>query len=178
MVTLSILGILLMLGVPAMDGLIRSNRLTSEANQFVSALHMARAEAARLRGPVTVQPTALPGAAGAAEWGSRGGYAIVAEPRPFQDLNRDGLFIGPGELEPPMPQVLRNLPALNEATRIISPDATNLAVTFLPNGMLLTRALQLQLCDDLSPDCRQVTVSPAGRITVTVVPRAAGGPTP
>ncbi len=178
MITLTIAGILLMIGVPAMDRLIRSNRLTTEANQFISALHGARAEAARLRGPVTLRPLgaggALGGAAPDAGWDSAGGYAIVAEPRPFQDLNRDGDFLDPGEMSPVNPAILRSFPALSRATLIRQLDADNLMVTFAPNGMLQTRAMQLRLCDEGSPECRQITVSPAGRVTVVRIAYSGG----
>lgn len=169
MITLAIAGILLMLGVPAMNELVRSNRLTTEANQFVTALHTARAEAARLRGPVSLRPTA-----GVAGWHSRGGYELLAEPRPFQDIDRDGNFLGADEMLPA--SVLQSFPPVSAATRIVASDLTVQQVTFLPNGMLQTRALQLHLCDEASPECRRVAVSPAGRISATRFKRADAPP--
>jgi len=165
MITLTIAGILLMFAIPAMDELIRSNRLTTEANQFVTALHTARAEAARLRGLVSLRPTG-----GMSTWQSPGGYELIAEPRPFQDLDRDGNFLDPGEMLPA--SLLRSFPAVALATQVATNDPTVSQITFQPSGMLQTRALQLLLCDVRSPECRRVAVTPAGRVSVTRFQRA------
>ncbi|MGB5729503.1 MAG: GspH/FimT family pseudopilin, partial [Thiogranum sp.] len=43
--TLAVAGILLTVGVPSMQDLIRNNRLTAATNLFVSSLNIARSEA-------------------------------------------------------------------------------------------------------------------------------------
>ena len=47
MVTLGVAAILLSVGIPGFNGLIRDNRLTTDYNQFVSALNTARSEAVK-----------------------------------------------------------------------------------------------------------------------------------
>jgi len=52
--TMAIVGILLALAIPSFNSTITSSRLTSYANDFVSALNLARSEAVRRGVPVTV----------------------------------------------------------------------------------------------------------------------------
>ncbi|MGL5814392.1 MAG: GspH/FimT family pseudopilin [Aeromonas sp.] len=47
MVTVALLSILLMLGVPSFNSLIKSMNLTTQANQFVASVQLARSEAVR-----------------------------------------------------------------------------------------------------------------------------------
>ncbi len=48
MVGVAILAIVAVVGLPAMNGFINSNRLTAQANEFLSAIQFARSEAIRL----------------------------------------------------------------------------------------------------------------------------------
>ena len=54
MVTITVLGVLLGIGVPAFSNLIRNNRLATQANAIVGALNYARGEAATRGLPITV----------------------------------------------------------------------------------------------------------------------------
>ncbi|RJU10813.1 prepilin [Xanthomonas campestris] len=54
MVTVAVLAIVLAVAVPAFGTLIRSSRLTSDANEFVAALQLARSEAVRQNSLVAV----------------------------------------------------------------------------------------------------------------------------
>lgn len=51
MVTIAVLAIALTLAVPSLTDLIRSNRVTSQTNEFVALLHLARTDAIR-RNPI------------------------------------------------------------------------------------------------------------------------------
>jgi type IV fimbrial biogenesis protein FimT len=55
MVTLTIVGILTTIAVPAFAKLIAANRLTTQANDLVAALNLARSEAVRRAQPVTLR---------------------------------------------------------------------------------------------------------------------------
>lgn len=57
MVTLAVLGILIGLAVPSFSQLIARNRLTASANEFVSAIQLARMEAIRRNGRVVMCPS-------------------------------------------------------------------------------------------------------------------------
>jgi type IV fimbrial biogenesis protein FimT len=54
MVTLVVAAILLIVGVPSFQELIKSNRMTSRVNTFVTGLHYARSEAAKRGSRVTL----------------------------------------------------------------------------------------------------------------------------
>jgi type IV fimbrial biogenesis protein FimT len=158
MITVVIAGILLMIAVPSFDEMIRGNRLTTETNDFISAVHTARAEAARLRGPVTLRPVG-----GVGGWDSDAGFEVWAELRPFQDLNRDGDFLDPGESVGD--ESLRRFAGFSDGTQV-GPAGLPTLITFLPNGLVQTGTLQMELCREGSANCRRVTVTSAGRVSV------------
>src|SRR5690606_31096409 len=54
MVAITVLGVLLGIGVPAFNDMIRNNRVAAQANEFTTALSLARSEAARRGMPVAV----------------------------------------------------------------------------------------------------------------------------
>ncbi|WP_194269993.1 GspH/FimT family pseudopilin [Candidatus Methylospira mobilis] len=75
--TLAVMGIVLSIGIPSYHELIRSNRLTTQINEFSSSLNLARSEAIRRGIRVTVRKHGD-------EWES--GWQI------FTDLSNNGLF--------------------------------------------------------------------------------------
>lgn len=54
MITIMVAAILLVVAVPAMQTLVQNNRLTTQTNDFVSALQLARSEAAKRNRQITV----------------------------------------------------------------------------------------------------------------------------
>jgi len=54
MITLAIVSILLVVGVPSLKTFMQSNRLIAASNELVSAIHVARSEAIKLNSAVTV----------------------------------------------------------------------------------------------------------------------------
>lgn len=54
MVTLSLIGILVSVGVPSFHGLMERNRLTTSINQFVSSLTLARSEAIKRKQSIAI----------------------------------------------------------------------------------------------------------------------------
>lgn len=54
MITLFIVGILLMVGVPSLKTFMQSNQLVASTNELVSAMHIARSEAIKLNSRVTL----------------------------------------------------------------------------------------------------------------------------
>lgn len=55
MITIAIAGILLAIGIPSFKSTLSSNRLTSYANEFVTALNLARSEAIKRGQPVSIR---------------------------------------------------------------------------------------------------------------------------
>jgi type IV fimbrial biogenesis protein FimT len=82
MITLAVLAILLSLAAPSFTQMIASNRISSETNEFIAALNLARSEAVR-RG----QPVAVRAVSGGAEFA--GGWQIIT------DANADGAAASP-----------------------------------------------------------------------------------
>ncbi|WP_457330433.1 GspH/FimT family pseudopilin [Rhizobacter sp. P5_C2] len=58
MVTLAVMAVLVTIAAPSFSRLIASNRLTSQTNEFILALNLARSEATRRGQPVTLLATA------------------------------------------------------------------------------------------------------------------------
>lgn len=54
MITLAIVGILLVVGVPSLKSFMQSNQLVAASNELVSAIHVARSEAIKQNAAVTV----------------------------------------------------------------------------------------------------------------------------
>jgi type IV fimbrial biogenesis protein FimT len=54
MITLAIVGILLMVGVPSLKTFMQGNRLIAASNELISALHVARSEAVKLNSRVSI----------------------------------------------------------------------------------------------------------------------------
>ena len=73
MVSLAIAAVLITVGLPAFNGFVAQQRLTTYTNDFVAGIAYARSEAAKLGGVVSVQALTNDNAN---EWG--GGYCIVA----------------------------------------------------------------------------------------------------
>jgi len=107
---------------------------------------------------------------GAGGWDSAAGIEVWAEARAFQDLNRDGDFLDANETVPA--EALRTFPAFSDATQV-GPDGVATLITFLPNGLVQTGTTAIEICDPESPGCRRMTVTSAGRVSVTEFVREA-----
>lgn len=68
LVTVTVLGVLLGLGVPSFARLIASNRITTQTNEFVGGLNLARAEAVRRGHAVAIRSNAGSGINFATGW--------------------------------------------------------------------------------------------------------------
>jgi type IV fimbrial biogenesis protein FimT len=68
MVTLTVLGIVLTLGVPSFASLIAANRITTQTNEFIGALNLTRSEAVRRGYAVSIRSNATSGNNFAAGW--------------------------------------------------------------------------------------------------------------
>lgn len=86
-VTISIIGILVSVGVPSFQGLVERNQLTSSINQFVSSLSLARSEAVKRKQRVALCAS-NDGETCAAGIGYEGGW-IVYEENTAPNNNRD-----------------------------------------------------------------------------------------
>lgn len=145
MAALTVLGVLLAVGVPSFVALTQNNRVTSQTNQLVSALNLARSEAIRRGGQATVQ--AIDAALGFA-----GGWCVHV-----------------GSSCADSDDVLRTYPAMTRLN--VASDAT--FITFDARGARqLPTAAQLRIT--LAPDdcasgtarARRLDIALTGRISV------------
>lgn len=149
MVTVALISILLTLGVPSFSAILRNMTLTSQANNFVAAINLARSEAIRRNAAVTLSATASNLTQN--HWES--GWQI------WVDRNGNGTLDN-GEL-------LRLFPDMGAGTLVSN---TSL-VRFSGNGFLDGRQ-QVALVFSLQPpECaqeasRDITITPAGRPSI------------
>jgi type IV fimbrial biogenesis protein FimT len=73
MITVSILGILLGIGLPSFVTFINNNKITDEANSLIYSLHMARSEAIKRGTDVQVALAFIP------DWDSLSGWKVIAD---------------------------------------------------------------------------------------------------
>jgi prepilin-type N-terminal cleavage/methylation domain-containing protein len=137
-VVLLIAGVLLGVGIPGMTSFIRNSRMTSAANDFIAALHLARTEAIKRRMAITACASSNPFAAdeddiaclstGAAsrQLNANNGWIV------FVDRNGDG--VRTPDADPLLDEVLLRQHAGLPAGIIARSSVTPLKITYLDNG--------------------------------------------
>ncbi len=168
MLVVTVAGLLLAIGVPAMGNFFRNARITGAANDVMGALHFTRSEAIKRRQPVTLCTSTAPLAANpvcAASPLLTGWIAFVDSlPANAPNGQRDA---GEAVLlqREPMP-----------VTITARSSATPFRVTYLLTGFALnTDAAQLVLCDERGNTlsggelsaARGIRIAPTGRAGVT-----------
>jgi len=142
MIVLAIAGIVMAAAVPSFKDMIVRNRIATQTNEFLLALNLARSEALRVSGTVSVQ-------AAAPATGNRfgGGWCVV--------IGNPGNCSG---------TLLRSFPALAGLTTLDSVEGLN-AIPFNSLGGLGTTAIQnIDLCyPDYADDAKRIVISLIGR---------------
>ncbi|MFV8784170.1 GspH/FimT family pseudopilin [Microbulbifer sp. SA54] len=127
MVVMAILAIVISIGVPSFNTLIKNNRLSAASNDIAGALQFARAEAVRRGRTVQVQALANDIANGLQVW---------------FDENSDGNYDAGEEIR---------VVALADVSGLaVTADITNLDMAYSPRGAVngAGNALNITLCDD------------------------------
>lgn len=154
LVTIAVLAIAATIAVPSLTDLIRSNRVTSQTNEFVAMLHLARNDAIR-RNPAENQSVLVELDSGA----NAGGWRVFVRPP----------FLIPGEGEPQCPDgTIRCLD--QRGVNIVGVDV----IRFNNRGYLVNGAGFLEpgaTLDLRHVNCtterhaRRVTISATGQVT-------------
>ncbi len=161
MLVITIAGLLLGLGVPAMGNYFRNARITAAANDVMAALHFTRSEAIKRRQPVTLCTSANAQAANP----DCDVSAVLTGWIAYVDLNQDGVRDA-GEA------VLLQHDAL-PATITARSSAASFAVTYLLTGFALqTGGAQIVLCDERGNEATGGEPSSARGIRIAVTGRA------
>ncbi|MDZ7663689.1 GspH/FimT family pseudopilin [Thiohalophilus sp.] len=138
-ITLGVLSIMLALATPSFTQMIKSNRLATQANEFVSTLNVARSEAVKRRDVINI--TAADASDGNNEWGP--GWEVT-------NSGGDVLFESDG-LHPTL-----TLDSSNDLG----------SYQYQATGMI-DNGDTLMLCDDRSgANGRQITITNTGRVSV------------
>lgn len=151
MITVAVVAILLTVGVPSMQTLVRNNQLTTQTNEFVSALQLARSEAAKRNVPVTVRAS---NATSGNQFG--GGWTV------FRDVDSNGA-LDAGQ------QPIKSMEALKgDNTISTSPESSE--VRFLPTGMVAGGVgVAFDICLGEGLPGRRVTLLVSGRISTSEI---------
>jgi type IV fimbrial biogenesis protein FimT len=161
MLVVTLAGLLLGFGVPAMGNFFRNARITSAANDVMAALHFTRSEAIKRRQAVTLCTSANPLAANPTCAASPLLTGWIA----FVDLNQSG------QRDAGEAVLLQREPI--PATITARASANPFSVTYLLNGFALNaNVAQLVLCDERGNVPSGGQLSAARGILVAVTGRA------
>ncbi len=139
MITVTVAGILLAVGIPSFQELIKSNRLTTQTNSLLTALHLARNEAVNRGHNIRVLPIS-----GNLDWAA--GWQVRL------DVDNDGNTDAEDT-------VLRSFDAIEKATL----TGTANSVTYQPSGFVsATNAITLTANDCTGESIRVVSVQLSG----------------
>ncbi len=139
LMTVFIAAIVLTLGVPSFQEMSRSNQLTTQTNDLVTAFNLARSEAVKRRSPVSVCTSSNQTSCTASNW--QQGWIVRNE------TNNE---------------VLHAFGGMKGATTVSSAITQ---VSYAPNGFLQGAAgpLTLTLCSGSGKPGRAITITPTGR---------------
>jgi type IV fimbrial biogenesis protein FimT len=156
LVVMAVSAVLLVVGVPSMAAVIKSVKLSSASNGFLSHLHLARSEAIKRNGRVVLCKSG-DGLSCAASGGWEQGLIV------FHDSNNNG-SLDAGEA------VIERVEALPSDLRLTGNLTVARYLSFAPNGAskLVSGAFQagtLTLCHQSAPagEGRQIILNAVGR---------------
>lgn len=149
MVTIAIVSILLTLGVPSFSAVLRNITLTTQANNFVAAINLARSEAIRRNTAVTLSATA----SNITQHHWESSWQI------WVDSNGNGTLDN-GEL-------LRLFPDMGSGTLVSNTSLLRFSGNgFLDGRQQVTLVFSLQPPDCAAEPARDIMITPAGRPSV------------
>lgn len=150
MVTLSVMAILLAVAVPNFQSFILNSRITTQTNNFIMALMLARSEAVKRGSTVTVcSSTDGTSCAGSSKW--EGGWLV------FVDVNGDGV-VDTGDLPVQVGQAL-------SGGNTLKGGATAKRVTYSGNGFAAGFNDTFSLCDSRGATySRRIILNNQGRV--------------
>lgn len=153
MVTLSIAGILTAIAIPSFTETIKSNRITTQVNQFVSALNFTRSEAIKRGVRVSMckssdAVTCMKDGAGS-NWSQ--GWII------FTNQDSDGVFDGGDET------ILKIQDGTQNQITMTGNSLVDDMISYLPNGVISASGT-ITVCDDRVGDVgKEIRLSSVGR---------------
>jgi type IV fimbrial biogenesis protein FimT len=158
MVTITVAGILLAIGVPAFQSFVQNDRDIGQANSLVGSLNYARSEAIKRGSPtgITVCPSALGQACDVGSTAWAGGWIVI-------DTNNADCAPAPACTP------LQTIPAMSGSNTLTPVGAAKAGITFLSSGLptpaTSNPALTIRICDTRGAAfARDVEVNSTGRV--------------
>jgi type IV fimbrial biogenesis protein FimT len=151
MVGITVLGVMLGLGIPSFNQMIRTNRLAEQSNELVAAFNYARSEALKQGVRVSVCPGSGGACSGAGNWNA--GILVFTD-----DTGTTGALDAGDVLVQSWPPVTNGF---------ISGGPT--AFTFSPSGALAAGQIDVYKSGCSGPQARRISVAATGRIGLTKV---------
>lgn len=159
MIGISILAILISLALPSFRTAVQNNRIASQANELVTAFHLARSEALKRNQPVIVCASS-DGETCQGTWTD--GWIVAEDNAP------------PGAAAPTIARVIRSWPAPNGGAEIAeTTDDTITLFRFLPRGELdggigivFPSTIAMSIPDCRGDQARNILINRAGRVSV------------
>lgn len=164
MIAVAVLAILLGIGVPSFNDMIRQNRLAAQTNEFLAAAALARSEAVKRGKLVSLCPTAAAAAgadacAGDDTWSD--GWLV------FVDDSTTGIIDGTDAvIQRFRPSTEQRINITNPQTLFISYRGDGATTLGLGNRSTFTIAPEREYCAN-PQGARSVVVSASGRVNVT-----------
>ena len=155
MITVAVLAILLGIGVPSFQAIIRQNRLSAHTNELLSAAAIARSEAVKRGSPVTMCPAEGDACLGDDEWSN--GWIV------FVDENGD-----PGEVDGG--DIIIQRWSASSADQVAITNDDTLFITYLGSGA--TDLADAETVFTVAPERNCTDPDGARAVTVTRVGRA------
>jgi len=164
MITITVLGLLLGVAVPSFLDTVRNNRLIAQNNEFIGTLNVARSEALKRSGSVSVCASADQNTcSGSTDWST--GWIV------FTDLNANGNKEPDPDGNPTTDDGDGLLQAAGAAPAEFTMTATRSFVRFAPTGMAPSGIENFELvrtgCTGLH--ARRINISLVGRVSTTTV---------
>lgn len=154
MVSIAVVGILLAIGIPSFQATMTRSQLTTQANDFLTSLALARSEAIKNASRATVCRSATVNACDGASWAD--GWMV------WVDSNRNGVLDAPAEVvsihRPPQGLVILNNGALNPI--VFRSDGT---LNGLPGTLRICRPTTAVPANE---NARDIVINAVGRARV------------
>lgn len=157
-ITIAIAAILLAVGIPSFQEIIKTNRMAANVNEFIAALNLARSEAIKRGVAVTVCKGTSTGCINSSAW--QNGWIVFSDSAGTAGV----LNAGTGACLATEDCILRVYPALSVGYTFDGNNNVTNRVTYDPRGMINTMGT-LVMCDDrgFGENARAVVIARTGR---------------
>jgi len=153
--TVSVIGILFAIGVPAFTSYSQSNRLITDTNSFVGALNITRSEAVKRRRNISICPSNDGATCGnGLAWNV--GYII------FVNLDNDD----PAQVDADE-EIVKIYGSLNASSNLLASAALTQSITYRPNGFSNAQGEFILCKGSEAPTARSISVGRTGRPSVS-----------